>query len=153
MFAVGDPEEGLPEPVFYTDGRRASELGPVTLPRRLVYVAGPLWDVATNPQEAKSALDAAQTAWNLTRIAEPLRTELLGKVIQDIVQRTGDASDFSDMIMRAMRWPRDPHIVADLPFKELAPGQWHVAVLSLTPAEISRRTSSRAAKPRAPRRG
>jgi len=40
MFAVGDPEEGLPEPVFYTDGRRASELGPVTLPRRLVYVAG-----------------------------------------------------------------------------------------------------------------
>lgn len=153
MFELDEPDDDLLEPVFYTDGRSPSFPGPANHPRKLVYVAGPLWEVARSPAEAKAALDVASLAWNLTRLAEPERTEALRQVVRGIVERTGSADDFSEMVMRAMRWPRDPQIVGDVGFKELRPGEWHVAVLALTPAGISPRTSSPGAKPRGRRRG
>ena len=153
MFDLDDPDDELLEPVFYTDGRRPGFPGPPSLPRRLVYVAGPLWEIARTPAEAKAALDHASVAWNVTRLPEPDRTAALRQVVGELVARTGDADDFSEMVMRAMRWPRAQQAIAEVKFAELRPGEWHVAVVAITPAGISRRASSRGATPRGRRRG
>jgi len=153
MFDLDDPEDDLRYPVFYTDGRRAALTADPRFPSRFVYVAGPLWDRAKTPEEAKVALDMAHVAWNLTRLSEPLRTELLGQVVRDLVARTGDAEDFSDVVMRAMRWPRDQRIVVSVPFEEQKPGEWHVAVLVATPGTGESANAKRPAKTRKPRRG
>lgn len=153
MFEPDDPEEELPEPVFYAEGRRGSSPGPRSLARRFVYIAGPLWETARDPGEAQAALDVAHMAWNLTRLPEPMRTERIGQAVRNLVQHTGQAADFSDILVRATRWPEDRRFVADVSLTELSPGEWHVGVSMLTPAELSRRISSQATKPRAPRRG
>jgi hypothetical protein len=151
-----DPEDDLPEPVFYADGRRAGIPGPSSLPRRFVYVAGPLWDVARSPAEAEAALTVASIAWNATRLPEPERTATLRQLIRKIADGTaqlGSMDDFSEMVLRAMRWPREQRAVVEVGFKELRPGEWHVALLTVTPEDVRRRASSRGARPRGPRRG
>jgi hypothetical protein len=120
---------------------------------RFIYVAGPAWDVATSLEEAKAALVEASMAWNITRLPEPERRAALGVAIDHIVGRTGDASDFSEMVLRAMRWQDEQWAVVEAVFKELRPGEWHVALLTITPAQLKRRASSPGAKPRARRRG
>lgn len=152
MFDHDDDEEALPEPVFYTDGRVRTP-GPSSFPRRFVYVAGPLWELATTPTEARMALDLANVAWNATRLPEPQRTSTLERLVRDFVDRTGSAEIISEMVMRAMRWPREERAVVEVKFEELHPGEWHVALLTLTAEEVRRATASRGARPRGRRRG
>jgi len=150
---TADLEDDLRYPVFYADGRRAGLTDAPTFVSRLVHVAGPAWDVATTPAEAKAALDLASMAWNVTRLPQAQRLEALGVAVRSLVAHTGDAADFSEMVLLAMRWPDEQRVVAEVLFKELHPGEWHVALLTITPADVRRRASSRGAKPRAPRRG
>ncbi len=140
-------------PVFYTDGRRAALANPPSLVSRFVYVAGPAWDVATTPAEAKAALDLASTAWNVTRLPQAERLEAVRVAVRHVVARTGDAGDFSEMVLRAMRWREEVCAIVEVAFKELRPGEWHAALLTITPADVKPRASSRGAKPRARRRG
>jgi hypothetical protein len=153
MFDPDEPDE-LPEPVFYTDGRGPRAPGPANLPRCLVHVAGPLWDVARSVEEARSALETASIAWNATRLPEPERTATIRQLIGAIADGAQLASmdDFSEMVMRAMRWPREPHAIAGVRFNELRPGEWHVEVLAINPS-AGRRVASRGARPRGRRRG
>ena len=148
-----DPEDDLRFPVFYTDGRRAELTTAPTFVSRFVHVAGPAWDVASTVAEAKAALDLASMAWNVTRLPHDQRLEALGVAVRSLVAHTGDAADFSEMVLLAMRWRHEQRVVTEVLFKELRPGEWHVALLTITPADVRSRASSRGAKPRAPRRG
>lgn len=156
MFELDEPDDDLPIPVFYADGRARGTGATPSFPARFVYVAGPLWEEARNLEEAREALVAASTAWNATRLPEPERTAALRQLIRQIgdgTTKVASMADFSEMVMRAMRWPREQRAVAEVGFEELLPGEWHVALLTVTPAGISPRTSSPGAKPRGRRRG
>jgi hypothetical protein len=99
------------------------------------------------------ALDLASVAWNATRLPEPQRTPALQRLVRDFVDRSGSAEVISEMLMRAMRWPREERVVVEVKFEEVHPGEWHVSLLTLTAEEVRRATASRAAKPRGRRRG
>ena len=117
-----------------------------------------LQDILAGVYPPNSRIVETRVARDLGTSQAPVREalrglEALGVAVRSLVAHSGDAADFSEMVILALRWTDEQRAVAEVLFKELRPGEWHVALLTITPADVRRRASSRGAKPRAPRRG
>jgi hypothetical protein len=85
------------------------------------------------PKATRAALDLAAIAWNLSRLAEPTRSDAVQDALGRLATSGGLDLVLADLIDHADLWPDDPRCVVRVGIAEQPDGSWQILAASARP--------------------